>query len=163
MWNENPSGHKQGFYRGRRNPQVQSREATGWGREKGGWQAVNGTPKKLCARDCVCLSTQLQMSLGFLPLSPLLPSPHPLTHSFSHSYLPPYFVFLSFFLFQLNEKECVTGSGHQTNPTTHALSQKQKQGLIKQRDEAVGIFTLIRKSNSRLTDKVEILKYRVKY
>lgn len=68
------------------------------------------TLKELCARDCLCSSTQLQMSLGFFSLSlPPLSSlvPLPLTHSLSHSYFHPLFVFLSFFLFQLNEKEFV--------------------------------------------------------
>lgn len=39
------------------------------------------TLKELCARDCLCSSTQLQMSLGFLPHSSS--SPQPLTHSLS--------------------------------------------------------------------------------
>lgn len=82
--------------------QDQSRETTGWGREKGGWQAVNGTKresegvvymtlKKLCARDCLCSSTQLQMSPGFLPL-PLSPpfSPASNSLSLSHSYFHPF-------------------------------------------------------------------------
>lgn len=103
---------------GNQPPQDQSRETTGWGREKGGWQAVNGTKresegvvymtlKKLCARDCLCSSTQLQMSLGFLPL-PLSPPFSPASNSLSLSLLlSPFFVFLSFFLFELNEKEFV--------------------------------------------------------
>ncbi len=33
---------------------------------------------------------------------------------------------------------CVTGSSNQFNLTTHALSEKQKQSLIEQRDGAVG-------------------------
>lgn len=49
------------------------------------------TLKKLCARDCLCSSTQLQMSLGFLPL-PLSPpfSPASNSLSLSHSYFHPF-------------------------------------------------------------------------
>lgn len=65
------------------------------------------TLKKLCARDCLCSSTQLQMSPGFLPL-PLSPPFSPASNSLSLSLLlSPFFVFLSFFLFELNEKEFV--------------------------------------------------------
>lgn len=63
------------------------------------------TLKELCARDCLCSSTQLQMSLGFLSPSP--PSSASDSLPLSHSYFHPLFVFLSFFLFQLNEKEFV--------------------------------------------------------
>lgn len=125
-------GAQTGLYRDRRLPhlpKVQSREATGCGREKGGWLAVNGTKregkgvfymtlKELCARDCLCSSTQLQMSLGFppsLPLFSLLPSLW-LTLSHSHSYFHPFLSFSLFFLFQLNEKECVW-QGLATNST----------------------------------------------
>lgn len=130
---------------GNQPPQDQSTETTGWGREKGGWQAVNGTKresegvvymtlKKLCARDCLCSSTQLQMSPGFLPppLSP--PFSQPLTHSLSLTLTFTLFC-LPLFLSVWAEWKgiCVTGSGHQFKLTTHALSQKQKHSLIKQK------------------------------
>lgn len=148
MGNGALSGQYQGFYR-RTPPQVQSKEAKGCSREKGGWQAVNGTKsesgglvymtlKELCARDCLCSSTQLQMSLGFLHLSPPLLLSLPslwLTLSLLLSHF--FFVFLSFFLSLLNEKEFVW-QGLATNSTwpqhchnSRKFDQTKRVGALK--------------------------------
>lgn len=158
-----PQGKNRAFIEAGETPKSKAERPQGGAeRREGGRQWMGLSKSSVLGIVCAC-PLNYKCLLAFSLSPPLLLSPHPLTHSFSHSYLPPYFVFPSFFLFQLNEKECVTGPGHQINPTTHTLSRKQKQGWIKQRDEAVGIFTLIRKSNRRLTDEADIFRYRVKY
>ena len=77
------------------------------GRAKGWftWHSKSCVPGIVCARP---LNYKCLLAVSLSP--PLLPSPRPLTHSLSPSLsllLSPLFVLLSFFLFQLNEKECV--------------------------------------------------------
>lgn len=101
------------------------------GRAKGWftWHSKSCVPGIVCARP---LNYKCLLAFSLSPF--LLPSPQPLTHSLSLTLTFTLFC-LPLFLSVWAEWKgiCVTGSGHQFKLTTHALSQKQKHSLIKQK------------------------------
>lgn len=93
------------------------------------WHSKSCVPGIVCARP---LNYKCLLAFSLSP--PFSPTTDSL--SFSLSLLLTFSPFcLSPFLFVPAEWKgmCVTGSGHQFNLTTHALSQKQKQSLIQKK------------------------------